>query len=156
MSTTVKSNLENYARWMLNHEKAPDSPRSTVQQWGDAEMKHTHSWVMVINRGCGGNPQIALVQEKDGAWGLPGGRRNGDETPFETARRELREETGIYIPRESSMRHVGMFTWKKPRTKKGGKLTTYKRSAGPLFSIRNRLDWGGHAKEGERRATRLP
>lgn len=28
-------------------------------------------------------------------WGLPGGKANGDETPIATARREVREETGL-------------------------------------------------------------
>jgi ADP-ribose pyrophosphatase YjhB (NUDIX family) len=30
-----------------------------------------------------------------GMWSLPGGKTEGDESPRETARRELREETGI-------------------------------------------------------------
>jgi 8-oxo-dGTP diphosphatase len=43
--------------------------------------------------------QVLLVRRKHapfaGLWSLPGGKAEGDETPRETACRELREETGL-------------------------------------------------------------
>jgi ADP-ribose pyrophosphatase YjhB (NUDIX family) len=43
--------------------------------------------------------KVLLVRRKHapfaGMWSLPGGKAEGDETPRETARRELREETGL-------------------------------------------------------------
>ncbi|MFQ1701127.1 NUDIX hydrolase [Loktanella agnita] len=34
-------------------------------------------------------------------WDLPGGGREGDETPFETMARELNEELGLHLPQEA-------------------------------------------------------
>ena len=38
---------------------------------------------------------FCLVQHEDGHWGFPKGHKEGEEGDEETARRELREETGI-------------------------------------------------------------
>lgn len=45
------------------------------------------------------DPRILLIRQYrhatgDWLWEIPAGRRDGDEPPLETARRELREETG--------------------------------------------------------------
>lgn len=45
------------------------------------------------------DPRILLIRQfrhatGDWLWEIPAGRRDGDEPPLETARRELREETG--------------------------------------------------------------
>jgi 8-oxo-dGTP diphosphatase len=49
----------------------------------------------------GGRPQVLLVRRKNepfaGKWALPGGFIDMDETLEESARRELREETGIEV-----------------------------------------------------------
>lgn len=41
------------------------------------------------------NGKLLLVHEKDGSWGLPGGRLEYGETPMEGLHRELNEELGI-------------------------------------------------------------
>ena len=40
-------------------------------------------------------PRFLLVQHRAGHWAFPKGHPEGDETPPETARRELAEETGL-------------------------------------------------------------
>jgi 8-oxo-dGTP pyrophosphatase MutT (NUDIX family) len=40
---------------------------------------------------------LLMVQEDNGDWVVPGGGKEDDETIFETARRELIEETGVVI-----------------------------------------------------------
>ncbi len=39
--------------------------------------------------------QVLLIKNRGGHWGFPKGHPEGDESPIETARRELREETGV-------------------------------------------------------------
>lgn len=39
-----------------------------------------------------GEPEVLLVQNKDGTWTFPGGRREGQETPDEALEREVWEE----------------------------------------------------------------
>lgn len=41
-----------------------------------------------------------LVQSYSNRWGFPKGHIEGDETTYETAQRELKEETGIDLPLE--------------------------------------------------------
>jgi 8-oxo-dGTP pyrophosphatase MutT (NUDIX family) len=54
-----------------------------------------------------GRPCFALTRRAaglrthKGQWALPGGRLDGDESPVETALRELGEELGLDLPRES-------------------------------------------------------
>ena len=42
-----------------------------------------------------GRREFLVVQHRGGHWGFPKGHPEGDETPVETARRELAEETGL-------------------------------------------------------------
>ena len=53
-----------------------------------------------------GRGRVLLQQRDDdvppagyGRWAIPGGGREGDETPIETARREFHEETGVRLER---------------------------------------------------------
>ncbi len=39
----------------------------------------------------------SLAKSQPGAWGVPGGKREGKESPLQTALRELYEETGIQL-----------------------------------------------------------
>lgn len=54
---------------------------------------------MIVRRHIDGHPHLLLIQRKydpfKGAWALPGGFLDIDETLEEAARRELREETGL-------------------------------------------------------------
>ena len=46
-----------------------------------------------------GRRRFLLVQHKAGHWGFPKGHPDADESPIDTALRELREETGLEIAR---------------------------------------------------------
>ncbi|QJG66892.1 bis(5'-nucleosyl)-tetraphosphatase [Mycoplasma phocoenae] len=55
-------------------------------------------------KSCGGiifdqnnEMKVLIVKHKEGHWGFPKGRVEGDETELETARRELREETNLEV-----------------------------------------------------------
>jgi 8-oxo-dGTP pyrophosphatase MutT (NUDIX family) len=47
--------------------------------------------------------RAARMRGHAGQWALPGGRADGEETPGETARRELAEELGLTLPPESEL-----------------------------------------------------
>ena len=57
--------------------------------------KQEHSCGAVLFTEENGVRQYALVMEVTGSYGFPKGHQEGDETDLETARREIREETGI-------------------------------------------------------------
>ena len=55
---------------------------------------------------CGDSVLTILRDDKDNIpwpnmWELPGGRREGDETPFECAAREVFEELGIHLTEDN-------------------------------------------------------
>lgn len=54
-----------------------------------------YSYGVVPVRHLDGRPEVLLIKNKGGHWSFPKGHPEGDETGIETARRELREETGI-------------------------------------------------------------
>lgn len=54
-----------------------------------------HSCGVIPFRMIEGVREFLLVQHHAGHWAFPKGHPEGDETPIETARRELREETGL-------------------------------------------------------------
>jgi 8-oxo-dGTP diphosphatase len=69
---------------------------------GQDNAPHGGSCVIVVD----GEGRVLLQQRDDdippagyGRWSIPGGRREGDETPRETALREFAEETGIRLTR---------------------------------------------------------
>jgi 8-oxo-dGTP diphosphatase len=39
--------------------------------------------------------KVLLVKRQEGVWAFPGGKIEGDESPIDTAHRELMEETGV-------------------------------------------------------------
>lgn len=41
--------------------------------------------------------KVFIIKHKAGHWGMPKGHKNKNETPQETAERELKEETGLCI-----------------------------------------------------------
>ena len=65
----------------------------------DSRMDFTGSKIALI---CGGKVLAILRDDKDdipcpNMWELPGGGREGDESPFDCARREVYEELGIHL-----------------------------------------------------------
>jgi 8-oxo-dGTP pyrophosphatase MutT (NUDIX family) len=49
----------------------------------------------VVVRRMRGRPHVAVVRVRDEIFALPKGHPNGDESPADAARREVREETGL-------------------------------------------------------------
>ena len=49
----------------------------------------------VVVRRMRGRPHVAVVRVRDQILALPKGHPNGDESPADAARREVREETGL-------------------------------------------------------------
>lgn len=64
-------------------------------------MKYEKSCGAVIWRKAGSEPEFLLILNKKGNarghWGFPKGHVEGDESEEETARREIREETGLSV-----------------------------------------------------------
>ena len=65
----------------------------------DSRMDFTGSKIALI---CGGKVLTILRDDKDdilcpNMWDLPGGGREGDESPFECVAREVYEELGIHL-----------------------------------------------------------
>ena len=54
-----------------------------------------YSCGVVLFRVIDGQREFLLVQHQAGHWAFPKGHPEDDETPIETARREVREETGL-------------------------------------------------------------
>jgi len=64
------------------------------------------SVVLIMNN----EKQILLQKRSDGSWGLPGGLMNTGESLEETAIREVKEETGLFI---FSLKLLGVFSGDK-------------------------------------------
>lgn len=58
-------------------------------------MKQDASFGVIPVRMLEDGPRFLLIQHGAGHWGFPKGHPEGDESPQESALRELREETGI-------------------------------------------------------------
>ena len=85
----------------------------------DSRMDFTGSKIALI---CGGKVLTILRDDKDdilcpNMWDLPGGGREGDESPFDCARREVYEELGIHLTEEcllwSKVYSSVLFEWKQ-------------------------------------------
>lgn len=60
---------------------------------GDAEIEISAGGVVI--RSIQGVPHTLIIRDPYQRWGLPKGHTEGSETPEETARREVVEETGL-------------------------------------------------------------
>ena len=69
----------------------------------DAEDKY----LLILNKKAGGT----------GHWGFPNGHREGDENEFETASREIFEETGLLVVFQGGKRAVSTYSPKSGVTK---------------------------------------
>jgi 8-oxo-dGTP pyrophosphatase MutT (NUDIX family) len=57
-----------------------------------------HSWgIIPLRKNEEGRWQVFLVQHRAGHWSMPKGHPEVGETPLETAKRELFEETGLRV-----------------------------------------------------------
>ena len=63
--------------------------------------------------------EYLLVQHRAGHWSFPKGHPEGDETPLETARRELAEETGL---KDAELTETPAFDERYIFTKRSGKV----------------------------------
>ena len=62
---------------------------------GDDQVRTDASFGVVAYRRRGDVREFLLVQHHAGHWAFPKGHAEADETPIDTARRELAEETGL-------------------------------------------------------------
>ena len=85
----------------------------------DSRMDFTGSKIALI---CGGKVLTILRDDKDdilcpNMWDLPGGGREGDESPFDCAQREVYEELGIHLTEVcllwSKVYSSVLFEWKQ-------------------------------------------
>lgn len=78
--------------------------------WGDGgtfrKAEEEKSCGAVIRRWEGGAWQYLLVQHNAGHWSFPKGHVEAGESEAETARREIREETGLEVELDTSFREV--------------------------------------------------
>ena len=58
-----------------------------------------HSFGIVPLRCTQGIWEVFLIQHQKGHWSMPKGHPEGNESPIETAKRELFEETGLIVKR---------------------------------------------------------
>src|SRR5205807_10633523 len=84
----------------------PGSARRTTERPGPAAMSHTYPYprpsltvdVVLVTRES--EPRVLLIRRKHdpfaGAWALPGGFADENESLAAAARRELQEETGVH------------------------------------------------------------
>lgn len=84
-------------------------------------MTYEKSCGAVIYRINNGNVEYLLVLNKKknakGHWGFPKGHREGDENEYETAVREIKEETGLSVVFSGGARVVSTYSPKDGVTK---------------------------------------
>lgn len=72
----------------------------------------------IICREKDGLPQVLIIQHKNGGhWAFPKGHVEDDETEADTAKREIREETGLKVKLDQHFRKVVTFS-PKPQVMK--------------------------------------
>jgi len=94
----------NYASKAKVYEKRPEgfSPRVEVAA----------TYVKINNRIL--FLELANGKQEPGAWGVPAGKLEINETPTKGAKRELFEETGIDVPSEHLFQPLGQLYIRKP------------------------------------------
>ena len=78
--------------------------------WGDGgtfrKAEEEKSCGAVVWRGSHAAPEILLARHNGGHWSFPKGHGEGGETEAETARREIREETGLLADIDTAFRQT--------------------------------------------------
>ena len=70
-------------------------------------MLHEKSCGAIVYRRFHGNIEILLIKHvNSGHWSFPRGHVEGDETELETARREIKEETGLDVILDQTFRET--------------------------------------------------
>lgn len=81
-------------------------------------MEQEKSCGAVIFRKYHGNTELLLIKHTNGGhWSFPKGHVEPGETEAETARREVREETGLEVQIDTSFREVVSYSPKKDTIK---------------------------------------
>jgi ADP-ribose pyrophosphatase len=70
------------------------SGRGALGKWGP---NHAADALLTRIHPHSGLLEVLLIQRQSGEWAIPGGMVDTGENPFETARRELTEETGLVL-----------------------------------------------------------
>ncbi len=74
-------------------------------------MKWEKSCGAVVFRKAEGGLEVLLIQHKNGGhWAFPKGHVEREETETETARREIREETGLRVQLDTGFRETVTFS----------------------------------------------
>ena len=81
-------------------------------------MLHEKSCGAIVYRRFHGNIEILLIKHiNSGHWSFPKGHVEGDETELETARREIKEETGLDVILDQTFRETISYSPKRDTQK---------------------------------------
>lgn len=81
-------------------------------------MLHEKSCGAIVYRRFHGNIQILLIKHiNSGHWSFPKGHVEGNETELETARREIKEETGLDVILDQTFRETVSYSPKRDTQK---------------------------------------
>ncbi|MBR6419671.1 MAG: NUDIX domain-containing protein [Oscillospiraceae bacterium] len=81
-------------------------------------MLHEKSCGAIVYRRYHGNVEILLIKHvNSGHWSFPKGHVEGDETELETARREIKEETGLDVILDQTFRETVSYSPKRDTQK---------------------------------------
>ncbi len=81
-------------------------------------MLHEKSCGAIVYRRYHGNIEILLIKHiNSGHWSFPKGHVEGDETELETARREIKEETGLDVILDQTFRETVTYSPKRDTQK---------------------------------------
>ena len=81
-------------------------------------MLHEKSCGAIVYRRYHGNVEILLIKHvNSGHWSFPKGHVEGDETELETARREIKEETGLDVIIDQTFRETVSYSPKRDTQK---------------------------------------
>ena len=81
-------------------------------------MLHEKSCGAIVYRRFHGNIEILLIKHvNSGHWSFPKGHVEGNETELETARREIKEETGLDVILDQTFREIVSYSPKRDTLK---------------------------------------